>query len=105
MEVVGKGKKIVRMAAPWIAIPTTAGTGAEVTRNAVIGAPEHRFKASIRGEQLLARVALVDPQLGVEVPPAVTASSGMDALCQCIEAYTSTGAGPITDALAVQGIG
>ena len=103
MEVVGKGRKITRTAAPWIAVPTTAGTGAEVTRNAVIGSPEHHFKASIRGEQLLARIALIDPELGVSTPPAVTASSGMDALCQCIESYTSTGAQPITDALALQG--
>ena len=90
MEVVGRGQKISRPAAPWIAIPTTAGTGAEVTRNAVIGFPERRFKASMRSELLLPRVALVDPELGVEVPPAVTASSGMDALCQLIESYTST---------------
>jgi alcohol dehydrogenase class IV len=104
MEVVGKGQKITRPAAPWIAIPTTAGTGAEATRNAVIGAPEKRFKASIRSEHMLARVALVDPELGVGVPPGVTASSGMDALCQVIESYTSTGANPMTDALALQGV-
>jgi alcohol dehydrogenase class IV len=104
MEVVGKGQKITQAAAPWIAVPTTAGAGAEVTRNAVIGAPDKHFKASIRGEQLLARVALVDPELAVDVPPSVTASSGMDALCQCIEAYTSSGAQPMTDAVAMRGI-
>jgi alcohol dehydrogenase class IV len=104
MEVIGKGQKIAKPAAPWIAVPTTAGTGAEVTRNAVIGAPQHRYKASIRGEQLLARIALVDPELGIDVPPSVTASSGMDALCQLIEAYTSTGAQPMTDALAEKGM-
>jgi alcohol dehydrogenase class IV len=104
MEVVGKGRKITQMAAPWIAIPTTAGTGAEVTRNAVIGAPEKKFKASIRGEQLLARIALVDPELGVSTPGQVTASSGMDALCQCIESYTSIGANPMTDALTLRGM-
>ena len=104
MEVVGKGQKITRPAAPWMAIPTTAGAGAEVTRNAVIGAPAKHFKASIRGEQLLARIALVDPELAVDVPATVTASSGMDALCQCIESYTSTGAQPMTDALAMQGV-
>ena len=103
MEVIGQGRKISRPSAPWVAIPTTAGTGAEVTRNAVIGAPHLRFKASIRGEQLLARVALIDPELGVGVSPAVTAASGMDALCQCIESFTSNGAHPMTDALALQG--
>src|SRR5580658_9611791 len=67
MEVVGKGKKIARLAAPWMAIPTTAGTGAEATRNAVIGLPEKRFKASIRSDLLLPRIALVDACLGVSV--------------------------------------
>jgi alcohol dehydrogenase class IV len=104
MEVVGKGKKITKQAAPWMAMPTTAGTGAEVTRNAVIGLPEKQFKASIRSDLLLARVALIDPELGVSVPPNVTASSGMDALCQLIESFTSTGASPITDSLALTGI-
>jgi len=104
MEVVGKGQKITKPAAPWIAVPTTAGTGAEVTRNAVIGYPEKSFKASIRSELLLPRVALIDPQLGVGVPAQVTAASGMDALCQCIEAYTSSGANPMTDALALEGV-
>jgi alcohol dehydrogenase class IV len=104
MEVVGSGKKITHPAAPWIAIPTTAGTGAEATRNAVIGFPERQFKASIRSELLLPRVALIDSELGKSVPSSVTASSGMDALCQLIESYTSTGASPMTDALALQGI-
>jgi len=104
MEVVGAGLKITRPAAPWIAVPTTAGTGAEVTRNAVIACPERHFKASIRGEQLLASVALVDPELGVTVGPEITARAGMDALCQLIESYTATGSQPITDALAIRGI-
>ena len=104
MEVVGKGQKITKPAAPWIAIPTTAGTGAEVTRNAVIGWPEKKFKASLRSELLMARVALIDPALHVDVPRDVTARSGMDALCQCIEAYVSNGANPMTDAVALKGV-
>jgi alcohol dehydrogenase class IV len=104
MEVVGRGQKITKAAAPWIAIPTTAGTGAEATRNAVIGFPEKQFKASIRSELLLPRVALIDAELAVKVPAEVTASSGMDALCQLIESYTSINANPVTDALALQGL-
>jgi alcohol dehydrogenase class IV len=105
MEVVGRGQKVTRPAVPWMAIPTTAGTGAEATRNAVVGFPEKRFKASIRSELLLPRVALIDPELGVGVPANVTASSGMDALCQLVESYTSAGSNPVTDALALRGIG
>ncbi len=104
LEVVGKGQKITQPAIPWIAIPTTAGTGAEATRNAVLGVPEKNFKASLRSELLLPRIAMIDPELGTSVNPQVTASSGMDALCQCIEAYTSSGANPMTDGLALQGI-
>ena len=104
MEVIGKGQPLTRPAVPWVAVPTTAGTGAEVTRNAVLGDPGRHFKASLRSELLLPRVALVDPELGVGVPPGVTASSGMDALCQLVESYTSLNAQPITDALAMKGI-
>ena len=104
LEVVGKGQKISRPAAPWIAIPTTAGTGAEVTKNAVIGYPPRQMKASIRSDLLLARIALIDPELARAVPADVTARCGMDALCQLIEGYTSTGATPFTDALALEGL-
>jgi len=104
MEVVGKGRPLTQPAAPWIAVPTTAGTGAEATRNAVIGCPEKKFKASLRSEHLLARLALIDPELAVGAPPEVTAASGLDALCQLIESYTSNRAGPLTDALALQGV-
>jgi alcohol dehydrogenase class IV len=104
LEVIGKGRKITKPAAPWIAIPTTAGTGSEATRNAVIGSPEHKYKASLRSEHLLAKVALIDPQLGVDVPAHVRAASGMDALVQCIESFTSSGANEMTRPLSLQGI-
>jgi len=104
MEVVGRGRKLAQPAAPWIAIPTTAGSGAEATRNAVIACPEKQFKASIRSEHLLARAAIVDPELGDDVPDAVRAASGLDALAQLIEAFVSRGASPLTDALALQGL-
>ncbi len=104
LEVVGKGEKITKIAVPWIAFPTTAGTGAEVTRNAVVGWPEKKFKASIRSELLLPRAAIIDPELAINVPPNVTAASGMDALCQCIEAYVSKNANPMTDAIAIKGV-
>lgn len=104
MEVVGRGKKIVRPSYPWIAVPTTAGTGAEATRNAVIGYHEKQFKASIRSELMLPRLALLDAELAVGVPRHVTAASGADALCQVIESYTSANANPIADGLALEGI-
>jgi alcohol dehydrogenase class IV len=104
MEVVGQGQKLVHPSVPWMAIPTTAGTGAEATRNAVIGLPEKHFKASIRGERTLATIVVVDAELGLSAPAAVTASSGMDAVCQLVESYASNGANPVTDALALQGL-
>ncbi len=104
MEVVGLGKSLTKPAAPLIAVPTTAGTGAEVTRNAVIGYKEKAFKASMRSPHLLPRVALVDPALTHTMPPGVTASTGLDALTQLIEPYTSNRAQPLTDGMALTGI-
>jgi alcohol dehydrogenase class IV len=104
MEVVGRGVALVRPAAPLIAIPTTAGSGTEVTKNAVIAAPTHKFKASIRSEFLLPRIALVDSSLTDTLPPAITASTGMDALTQLLEPFVSVRAQPVTDALALEGL-
>jgi alcohol dehydrogenase class IV len=104
LEVVGSGQKVSRPAVPCVAVPTTAGTGAEVTANAVLAVPEHRLKASLRSPLMIPRVALVDPVLTVSCPPAVTAASGLDALTQCLEPFVSVRATPLTDGLAREGL-
>jgi alcohol dehydrogenase class IV len=104
LEVIGAGRPLVRPALPVVAVPTTAGTGSEATRNAVLASREHGVKVSLRGVHLLPRVAVVDPELTVDVPPDVTASTGLDALTQLIEAFVSIRANPMTDALCVAGI-
>lgn len=104
LEVVGKGKALPNPSAPFIAIPTTAGTGTEVTRNAVLGVPERQVKVSLRSPGLLPRLAVVDPELTFGLPPAVTARTGLDALTQLIEAYVSIRANPLTDGFCTQGI-
>jgi alcohol dehydrogenase class IV len=105
LEVVGKGRSIPMPPLPFIAVPTTAGTGSEVTRNAVLGSTEHGVKASLRSPLMLPRIALVDPELTYKLPPAVTAATGLDALTQLIEPYVSARANPMVDSLCVDGIG
>jgi alcohol dehydrogenase class IV len=104
LEVVGSGRAITRPAVPCVAVPTTAGTGAEVTANAVLAVPSHQVKASLRSPLLIPRVALVDPLLTVSCPPPVTAASGLDALTQCLEPFVSVQATPLTDGLAREGL-
>ncbi|MCD4685423.1 MAG: iron-containing alcohol dehydrogenase, partial [Anaerolineae bacterium] len=104
LEVIGKGQPLIAAPAPYIAIPTTAGTGAEVTRNAVLASPEQRVKVSLRSPLMLPDVALVDPKLTYSVPPDITAYTGLDALTQVIEPYVSHLANPLTDALCREGI-
>jgi len=104
LEVIGQGRPLERPSLPSIAGPTTAGTGAEVTRNAVLASRQHRVKASLRSPFLLARIALVDPELTLSLPPPLTASTGLDALTQLIEPYVSTRANPLTDPLCLEGI-
>jgi len=104
LEVVGKGEPLEERPAPYMAIPTTAGTGAEVTRNAVLGVPEERVKVSMRHAWLLPSAAVVDPELTYELPAAITASTGLDALTQLIEAFVSNQANPMTDGICREGM-
>jgi alcohol dehydrogenase class IV len=105
LEIIGRGKPLLRPSAPLIAIPTTAGTGSEVTRNAVLASPQHALKVSLRSPLMLAKVALVDPELTCDLPPAITARTGADALTQLIEPFVCLRANPMTDALCVEGLG
>ncbi len=98
------GKKIERPGVPFIAMPTTAGTGAEITKNAVLTNREKKLKQSIRSPYMIAKAAIVDPLLTVTMPPNVTAATGMDALTQAIEAYVTIPSNPVTDTLALRSI-
>jgi alcohol dehydrogenase class IV len=104
LEVVGAGKPLTQPCAPCLCIPTTAGTGCEVTRNAVLISPGHRVKVSLRSPKMLPVLAIVDPELTFSLPRFVTASTGMDALTQLIEPYVSNAANPMTDAICRDGI-
>jgi alcohol dehydrogenase class IV len=104
IEIIGAGRKITQLAAPCVAVPTTAGTGTEVTANAVLASPADRVKASLRSPLMIPRIALVDPELAVSCPPPVTAASGLDALTQCLEPFVSRQANALTDGLSVEGL-
>jgi alcohol dehydrogenase class IV len=104
LEVIGEGQPLTHAPLPFIAVPTTAGTGAEVTRNAVLGAPDQGVKVSLRSPLMLPSLAVIDPELALTVPPAVTAATGLDALTQLIEPWVSPRANPLTDALCLDGI-
>lgn len=104
LEVIGAGRTLQQASAPYIAIPTTAGTGAEVTRNAVLDSPDHRVKVSMRSPFMLPQLALIDPQLTFTMPPAITANTGLDAFTQLMEAFVSAQANPLTDAVCREGL-
>lgn len=104
LEVIGGSQELANNPAPYIAIPTTAGTGTEVTRNAVLISPEHHVKVSMRSPLMLPRVAAVDPALTLSMPPAVTASTGLDAITQLMEAYVSNRANPLADGICLEGL-
>jgi alcohol dehydrogenase class IV len=104
LEVVGRGRPLARPCVPFVAVPTTAGTGSEVTRNAVLASPEHGVKASLRSARMLPSAAIVDPDLLLGSPPHVLAASGLDAFSQLVEPLVSARANPLVDALCREGL-
>ncbi|WP_415719642.1 iron-containing alcohol dehydrogenase [Maridesulfovibrio sp.] len=104
LEVVGKGMPLTEKPLPLIAAPTTSGTGSEVTANAVLLSAEHKVKVSLRSTEMIPDMAVVDPLLTLSAPPAVTASTGLDALTQLMESFVSRFASPMTDALCREGL-
>lgn len=103
-EVIGAGRPLAVRSLPVVAVPTTAGTGSEVTANGVVTSVEHKVKVSLRSASMLPAVALVDPELTIACPPAVTAHAGLDALVQCIEPFVSPFANPLVDGFCREGI-
>lgn len=104
LEVIGKGLALQNPPLSYIAVPTTAGTGSEVTRNAVIASPEYRMKLSLRSPLMLPRIAVVDAELTYTLPPAITAVTGMDAIAQVLEPFVSPRANPLSDGFCRQGL-
>jgi len=104
LEIIGRARALERTPLPFIAVPTTAGTGAEVTRNAVLSSPEHGVKASLRSALMLPKLALIDPDLTLDLPPTITASTGLDALTQLVEPYVSSRANAFTDLFCIEGM-
>jgi len=104
MEVIGKGLPIKKASLPFIAITTTSGTGAEVTKNAVMKSEKHKQKASLRSPFMFPALAVIDPSLTISVPPDVTAATGLDAFTQCLEPFVSNASNPLTDAIALEGL-
>lgn len=104
LEVIGQGQPLRLSPLPCIAVPTTAGTGSEVTRNAVLKSPDHKVKVSLRSPRMLPDLAVIDPELTLSMPPDVTAATGCDALTQLLEAFVSRKANPLTDGLCREGL-
>jgi alcohol dehydrogenase class IV len=104
LEGVGAGLKITQAPLPLLAMPTTAGTGTEATKNAVLSSYDPPFKKSLRSELMIPKCVLIDPELAATAPPAITAQSGMDAITQLIESFVSCRAKPIPTALCLSGL-
>jgi alcohol dehydrogenase class IV len=104
LEVIGKGKKLEEAPLPFVAIPTTAGTGAEVTKNAVIKSIEHNVKVSLRSDLMFPTFAVLDPQLTLTMTPEITASTGIDALTHLLETFVSCQSNPFIDIICREGM-
>jgi alcohol dehydrogenase class IV len=104
LEVIGKGKVLEKHPLPFIAVPATAGTGAEVTKNAVIRSGEHKVKVSLRSDFMFPRVAVIDPELTFSMTPEITAATGMDALTHLLETFVSNQSNPFIDTLCREGM-
>ena len=104
LEVIGSGKELEAGPLPFIAIPTTSGTGAEVTKNAVIHSPEHQVKVSLRSPLMFPDMAIVDPELTMSMPPEITSTTGMDALSHLLETFVCNQPNPLTDAWCREGL-
>ena len=104
LEIIGLNKPLTKESVPLITIPTTSGTGAEVTKNAVLGSTRRKVKVSLRSPLLFPKIALIDPELTLSLPKDITAFTGLDALTQLIEPYTCIDPNPLTDALCREGI-
>lgn len=104
LEVIGKGKPLHEKPLPCIAVPTTSGTGAEVTKNAVIKSPDHNVKVSLRSDLMFPDVAVVDPLLAQTMPPEITASTGVDALTHLLETFVSRQSNPFIDLFCTEGM-
>jgi quinol monooxygenase YgiN len=100
LEVIGRGLPLEHDPLPFIAVPTTSGTGSEATKNAVLKSATHGLKVSIRHEKMYPVAAILDPTLTLSCPPSVTAHVGMDTLCQCLEPFLCCVPNPFVDALA-----
>lgn len=105
LEVIGRGKALSKPSLRCIALPTTAGTGAEVTKNSVIKSPGHKVKVSLRSDFMYPDTAIVDPELTYSMPPGLTASTGVDALTHLMETFVSNQANPFNDMICREGIG
>jgi alcohol dehydrogenase class IV len=104
LEIIGIGRKPEYKPLPFFAVPTTSGTGSEVTKNAVIKSADEKVKVSLRFNDMFPSVALIDPLLSLSMPPSLTASSGLDALTHLIESYVSNQTNPMVDMLCLEGL-